>query len=619
MLILPVQVYFGEPILAYNLSLLSTFPLAAFGMYLLAFHWTHHRQAAFVAGLIFAFTPYRFAAIAHLQLLTFQWMPYLLLFLDKLMVAQTLKVFKTFRVYGICFILFLVMQCLAAWYLAIYTGVIVAIYVMVAHASLGLTQDNRSATAKDVALHVLRKFCPLLLISGLLILPLAWPYLSIVNELRQARPLNQALELVAVPTDFVAAAPFNYLFGSLTATFRQRPQFTEENMLFSGFIAPLLALLALFSPATARPKVYALSIILLFTLSLTFATPYTTLAKLMPPATIIRVPPRWIIPALFALAGLAAFGVKNFSLFPTSYFLPPTSYLLLPTSYFLLPTLLLTESFSVPLPLAPVNNHTTLNPAYHWLAKNQKSNIALLELPLHSAPAPEYPEVKRLYASTLGWWRLVNGYSGYTPPRQPKLAQAVAEFPNPSAMKILQTLAEPLPLFLLIHPDEAPFNRSHWEDALRWQAERQADLLPLGQFGHEYLYQVMADPSRFSQPPVAVFNQTIKLLAVKFQANGVLLYWQTTAPLPTAYTVFIHLRATDGFVRAQADSPPVSNHYPTTAWPVGEIIQDLHALPATEFDHLAIGLYDPSTAQRLPAFTVEGRRLPADALIIPAP
>ena len=82
----PLQLISGEPISAYNLSLLATYPLAAFGMYLLTLRWTQNRQAAFIAGFIFAFAPYRFAAIAHLQLLTFQWLPFALLFLDKIVI-----------------------------------------------------------------------------------------------------------------------------------------------------------------------------------------------------------------------------------------------------------------------------------------------------------------------------------------------------------------------------------------------------------------------------------------------------------------------------------------------------------------------------------------------------
>ena len=91
LLALPLQVFSREPVLAYNLSLLLTFPLSAFGMYLLTLRWLGRspggRAAAFLAGAIFAFAPYRFAAIAHLQLLTVQWLPLALLYLDKILAA----------------------------------------------------------------------------------------------------------------------------------------------------------------------------------------------------------------------------------------------------------------------------------------------------------------------------------------------------------------------------------------------------------------------------------------------------------------------------------------------------------------------------------------------------
>ncbi len=103
-------------------------------------------------------------------------------------------------------------------------------------------------------------------------------------------------------------------------------------------------------------------------------------------------------------------------------------------------------------------------------------------------------------------------------------------------------------------------------------------------------------------------------------SSFILLYWQSTAPPAADYTLFIHMRAVDGFVRSQADGPPVSSHYPTTAWQSGETIQDIHPLSATDLaqtDHLAIGLYDPLTGQRLPAFDAAGQRLSDDALLIP--
>src|SRR5262249_699640 len=55
---------------------LSSFVLASFGMYLLMLRVTRNRYAAFVAGVAFAFAPYRLASLAHIQLLTVQWLPF---------------------------------------------------------------------------------------------------------------------------------------------------------------------------------------------------------------------------------------------------------------------------------------------------------------------------------------------------------------------------------------------------------------------------------------------------------------------------------------------------------------------------------------------------------------
>jgi hypothetical protein len=709
---LPLQLISGEPILAYNLSLLATFPLAALGMYLLALRWTGHRSAAFIAGLIFAFNPYRFAAIAHLQLLTFQWLPFALLLLDKIVTSQGVDETARHSRFNFCskgivkspfwpgrqpkvarnpgranldllnqqsvashlpptwpeppgpgletghsrrapmplylaLSLFLLLQILASWYLALYTILTLGLYLLAAHLT------HRFHPSRLIVL------ISISLISIFLTLLFVLPYISIINDLREARPLSLALSLAAVPTDFVAAAPFNCFFGPLTEPFRSHPAFTEENMLFVGIVAPALALVSLFTflkfdllrivhrairtpHHVSRFTFHVLLIILVFSVILTFSTPYAILAAIFPPSTIIRVPARWIIPALFALSGLAAFGYANLkSQISISKFKS-----LIPNFLFLIcTTLLILESLSIPLPLAPVENRDTLNPVYHWLA-DQPDDFALVELPLHSAPAPEYPEVKRLYASTMGWWQLVNGYSGYTPPRQPQLAQSLASFPDEGSVITLQTLAIPsdssflIPhssLYLLVHPDEAPMDRSRWETTGRWQAERNPALYPLGQFEGDYLYQVSPpDPQRFTAPSLATFgpDQTIHLLAVDMElpsmtkhhaspitphASRITLYWQSTTLLPTNYTVFIHLRAPDGFVRSQADGPPVSGHYPTTEWQPGEIIQDVHPLPAgdlSQVKHLAIGLYNPVTGERLPAFGPEGERLAEDAVVV---
>ena len=76
--ILPVYWLTGNIILCYNLLFISTFALSAFGTYLLVRDLTGDRRAAFLAGLIYGFLPYRVASVPHLQVLSSQWMPFAL-------------------------------------------------------------------------------------------------------------------------------------------------------------------------------------------------------------------------------------------------------------------------------------------------------------------------------------------------------------------------------------------------------------------------------------------------------------------------------------------------------------------------------------------------------------
>ena len=125
-LLLPLQVFARRPILAYNISLLLTFILSGCGMYLLVLHWTRQRPAALVAGVAFAFAPYRLAAIAHIQLLTLQWLPFSLLALDGLLAATGRRRWRWAGLLA----LFLGLQVMASWYLAIFSGLILGVYLL---------------------------------------------------------------------------------------------------------------------------------------------------------------------------------------------------------------------------------------------------------------------------------------------------------------------------------------------------------------------------------------------------------------------------------------------------------------------------------------------------------
>ena len=75
----PLQWLGVTPIGAYNVWFLLTFALSGFFAYLLGRELTGSRSAGVCAGIAFAFAPYRAPQLAHIQVLTSQWMPLALL------------------------------------------------------------------------------------------------------------------------------------------------------------------------------------------------------------------------------------------------------------------------------------------------------------------------------------------------------------------------------------------------------------------------------------------------------------------------------------------------------------------------------------------------------------
>jgi hypothetical protein len=76
--IVPVYALTHNIILCYNLLFLSTFVLSGLGMFLFVREVTGSPRAGFAAGLIYAFAPLRVPQFAHLQVISSQWMPFVL-------------------------------------------------------------------------------------------------------------------------------------------------------------------------------------------------------------------------------------------------------------------------------------------------------------------------------------------------------------------------------------------------------------------------------------------------------------------------------------------------------------------------------------------------------------
>ncbi len=142
--VLPVYLLTGNLILCYNLLFLSTFVLSGLGAYLLVLDLTGSRPAAFMAGLLYGFAPYRVEQFSHLQVLSSQWMPFVLLGLRRYLHSQ-----RMWPLAGA--VMALVVQNLSCGYHLLFFAPFVLAYVLSGAWQRGLLADGRTWAALSVA------------------------------------------------------------------------------------------------------------------------------------------------------------------------------------------------------------------------------------------------------------------------------------------------------------------------------------------------------------------------------------------------------------------------------------------------------------------------------------
>jgi hypothetical protein len=126
------------------------------------------------------------------------------------------------------------------------------------------------------------------------------------------------------------------------------------------------------------------------------------------------------------------------------------------------------------------------------------------------------------------------------------------------------------------------------------------------------------DPSTYHSVGDPVFGGTIGLRGYTLSSAQVhpgdkldfSLTWRAERPIATDYTIFAHLIDAKQNQVAGSDSMPRDGNFPTSTWLVGEDVVDPHPLTvpanlAPGAYHLAFGVYDAKTGQRLEA-TAQG-------------
>ena len=222
--ILPVYALTKNPLLCYNLLFLSTFVLSGLGMFLFARELTGSPAAAFLAGLAFAFAPYRFGSIPHLQVLSSAWMPFALFgfrrFFDTRRTAPLVGAAAAW-----------IAQNLSCSYYLIFFGPVLALYVAWEMTTRRLWRDRGTLSRRFAA-------------GAAVVLattPFVLPYIRLRHLGFAPRSLEETEHFAADVYGYLTADPNLWLWGNLL-----RGSTKAEGALFPGLTILALAAAGIF-------------------------------------------------------------------------------------------------------------------------------------------------------------------------------------------------------------------------------------------------------------------------------------------------------------------------------------------------------------------------------------
>jgi len=248
---LPLVTACGE-VVAYNLILLLSFVLSGLGAYLLSLHHTASRAAAFVGAVIFAFAPYRLSHMGagHLPLMGTQWLPLLLLYLDKTVVERRAS-------NALLAALFYALGALSSWYYAYIFALAGLLYVLL-----------RGRPWRQCLWQ--RQFLGRALVFAFVVVVLVGPVVMVTaqgwGEGERPHSLRYIDQFSASPLDFVYPSVFQPMWGTVLA--RHYAPNIDENVLYLGLVPILLAAATLRRRRSKVAHVFAWLSLIFFIVSL---------------------------------------------------------------------------------------------------------------------------------------------------------------------------------------------------------------------------------------------------------------------------------------------------------------------------------------------------------------
>lgn len=387
----------------YNLLLLLSIALSGWAMWKYAAHLTGSSAAAVLAGIVFAFVPFRFDHYHHLELQATIFLPLTLLYFERAIETGSRRD---------------AWLMMAAFTAQMYSGIYYAVFLVTALAPIATLRLWLATPAARLAF--VRGAVPAVAAALVVVIPYAIAYGG--NRETLGDRLDSEIRLYSATwSNYIATTAGNVWYGA-TAAYGQ-----SERFLFPGAIALGLGAAGLAAFDRQRATLAAVGAVGLI-ISLGLNSPlYEALRAIVVPYRGLRAPARAAILVYVALAALAAFGWARLMRGRA----PRT--VLIATA--VVAAVLLGEYRTrldswLELPGEPPE-------VYRWLAQQPRSVVA--EVPfakaneLHTLADGLY-----MFYSTTHWQPIVNGYSGYFPPTYLELTDRTKGFPDDASIAYLK-------------------------------------------------------------------------------------------------------------------------------------------------------------------------------------
>ena len=411
---IPVYWLTGNPWATLNVVMLFAFASAYVCAYLLLRYLSGDTRAAAICAVLFAFCPFVFAHLSHIQLLMTGGMPLGLLLFHRVADDPTAR-------RGVALGVALAVQALACAYYGIFAGLGVGYAALVIAATRRLWRSGPYWRA--IALAAVTAIA--------IVTPFFIPFLQVRAETGFSRSLEEAAKWAANPQSYLASAAHahGWLLDYTNSHFEH---WTE--VLFPGIAAVILGASGLVAAAFAPTSdervreagvLYGSLAVLAFWASLGPAAGLYRLLYYLPSFSFLRAPSRIGIVVVLCLAALASIATAR--LMRST----PRRWRTVVTG--VLSVAVLSDVFVAPLPFFEAPE---LARPYAVLAKLPRGIVA--EFPFYGERVAFHLHAQYMLFSTSHWMPIVNGYSDVIPDDFRTTATVLDSFPSRDAFDVLK-------------------------------------------------------------------------------------------------------------------------------------------------------------------------------------